>query len=101
LTEDLTRSRKVLEDRLGIAVPAIAYPYGVSNLEVAAAARDAGFEIGFVSDHGPRDAQRMMSWRGGVSGQSTPPELISLLLSWPLYPRLRHLLRRARGVSFS
>ena len=99
VSDDLVRSRKVLEDRLGLPVPTIAYPYGDSNPEVAAAARDAGFDIGFVSDHGPRDARRMMSWRGGVSGRLTPPELISLLQSWPLYPRLRHLLRRNRSLS--
>jgi hypothetical protein len=31
------------------------------------AAREAGFDLGFVSDHGPRDTRRMMAWRGGVS----------------------------------
>jgi peptidoglycan/xylan/chitin deacetylase (PgdA/CDA1 family) len=93
--DDLVRSRKVLEDRLGHAVTAIAYPYGASSPDIAAAARKAGFALGFVSDHGPRDDQHMMSWRGGVSGQLTPPELISLIRTWPLYPRLRHLIRRA------
>ena len=94
---DLTRSRLVLEDRLGARVAAIAYPYGDANGQVAATARASGFDVGFVSDHGPRDAQRMMSWRGGVSDRQTPTELISLLLSWPLYPRLRHLVRRGLG----
>jgi hypothetical protein len=41
----------------------------------------------------------MMSWRGGVSGRLTPTELISVLQSWPLYPRLRHLLRQAKSLS--
>jgi peptidoglycan/xylan/chitin deacetylase (PgdA/CDA1 family) len=94
---DMTRSRLILEDRLGVRVAAIAYPYGDANGHVAAAARASGFDVGFVSDHGPRDAQRMMSWRGGVSDRQSPTELISLLRSWPLYPRLRHLVRRARG----
>src|SRR5262249_37841855 len=44
LAEDLVRSREVLKDHLGVPVSAIAYPYGVSNPEVAAAARAAGFE---------------------------------------------------------
>jgi peptidoglycan/xylan/chitin deacetylase (PgdA/CDA1 family) len=96
VTDDLIRSRKTLEDRLGRPVQAIAYPYGASNPEVAAAARDAGFDLGFVSDHGPCDARSMMLWRAGVSGQLNPPELITLLRTWPLYPRLRHLVRRAR-----
>jgi peptidoglycan/xylan/chitin deacetylase (PgdA/CDA1 family) len=99
IREDLIRSRKVLEDQLGRPVTAVAYPYGASDTVVAAAARDAGFDVGFVSDHGPRDDMRMMSWRGGVSGRLTPTELISVLQSWPLYPRLRHLLRQAKSLS--
>ncbi len=94
---DISRSRLVLEDRLGAPVATIAYPYGEANGHVAAAARASGFDIGFVTDYGPRDAQRMMSWRGGVSDRHNPTELISLLRSWPLYPKLRHMVRRARG----
>jgi peptidoglycan/xylan/chitin deacetylase (PgdA/CDA1 family) len=97
--EDLARSREILEDRLGSPVRAIAYPYGAANPQVAAAARKAGFDVGFVSDHGPRDALNMMSWRGGVSGRLTAPELIAILRSWPLYPRLRHFFRQVSGLS--
>jgi peptidoglycan/xylan/chitin deacetylase (PgdA/CDA1 family) len=99
VSEDLIRSRRILEDRLGRPVLALAYPYGASNTNIATAAREAGFDLGFVSDHGPRDSRRMMLWRGGVSGRLTPPELISVLRSWPLYPRLRHLLRPNRSLS--
>jgi len=99
VSEDLIRSRRILEDRLGQRVVALAYPYGASNTNIATAAREAGFDLGFVSDHGPRDARRMMLWRGGVSGRLTPPELISVLRSWPLYPRLRHFLRPNRSLS--
>lgn len=94
LAEDLLRSRLTLEDRLGCAVPAIAYPYGASSPEVACAARAAGFDLGFIADHRPRDADGMMVWRGGVSGQLTPPELLSVMRCWPLYPRLRAWLRQ-------
>jgi peptidoglycan/xylan/chitin deacetylase (PgdA/CDA1 family) len=99
VADDLVRSRKTLEDQLGLPVGAIAYPYGDSNPDVAAAAHDAGFDIGFVTDHGPRDTRRMMCWRCGVSGRLTPPELVSLLRSWPLYPRLRHLARWTNIIS--
>ena len=98
LADDLVRSRETLEERLGLPVRAIAYPYGASNSTVAAAARAAGFDVGFVSDHGPRDDLRMMSWRGGVSGRLPQSELIAILRTWPLYPRLRQLVRHVGAV---
>jgi peptidoglycan/xylan/chitin deacetylase (PgdA/CDA1 family) len=50
---DLRRSRKVLEQRLGAPVRAIAYPWGKLGRHVSdetfAAARRAGFELGLIS----------------------------------------------------
>jgi hypothetical protein len=36
----------------------------------------------------------MMCWRAGVSGHTSYPELRSIMLSWPLHARLRHLFGR-------
>jgi peptidoglycan/xylan/chitin deacetylase (PgdA/CDA1 family) len=94
LAEDLSRSRRVLEDRLGQPVHAIAYPYGGCNAAVARAAREAGFSTGFILDHGARDQLGMMRWRAGIGGQATYAELRSIMLSWPLHARVRHLLGR-------
>jgi peptidoglycan/xylan/chitin deacetylase (PgdA/CDA1 family) len=99
VAKDLIRSRQMLEEHLGLPIRAIAYPYGVSNPRIAACARKIGFEVGFVSDHGPRDSTHMMAWRGGISGRLTPPELLAILETWPLYPRIRHLVRRVGSVS--
>jgi peptidoglycan/xylan/chitin deacetylase (PgdA/CDA1 family) len=99
VARDLIRSRETLEDRLGLPIRAIAYPYGVCDPSIAACARQSGFEVGFVSDHGPRDSTHMMAWRGGVSSRLTPPELLAILETWPLYPRIRHLSRRLGSAS--
>jgi peptidoglycan/xylan/chitin deacetylase (PgdA/CDA1 family) len=44
LREELTRSRRSLEDRLGRAVTTMAYPYGYSSARVRRAVRAAGYE---------------------------------------------------------
>ncbi len=49
LTEDrlrfeLQHSKALLEDRLGLPVPGLAYPFGYSNAQVRRAARDAGHQ---------------------------------------------------------
>ena len=43
-----------------LVVLTIAFPYGVSNLEVASVAREVGFKLGFGSDHGTRASRRML-----------------------------------------
>jgi hypothetical protein len=51
----------MLEQKLGIPVGAVAYPYGVHNQRIRAAAMDAGYEVAFttygqrVSYHTPAD----------------------------------------------
>ena len=99
LKQDLRGSRLRLEDELGAAVTAIAYPYGVCDERVALSAREAGFEVGFIADHGPRDKTGMMTWRVGISGSNAPAEMDSVLQTWPLYPKLRHLIRRRGALS--
>jgi peptidoglycan/xylan/chitin deacetylase (PgdA/CDA1 family) len=49
LTEELSKSRRTLKDRLGVDVDLVCYPYGDCDDAVAAAARDAGYRVGFVS----------------------------------------------------
>ena len=99
LKQDLRKSRLRLEDELGASVTSIAYPYGICNERVALSAREAGFEVGFIADHGPRDTSGMMTWRVGISGSNPPAKVLSVLQTWPLYPRLRHLVRRNGALS--
>jgi peptidoglycan/xylan/chitin deacetylase (PgdA/CDA1 family) len=46
LREDLYSSKAQLEDKLGAAIPGLAYPYGYSNARVRQAARDIGYDYG-------------------------------------------------------
>lgn len=48
LREELSVSKAELEDRLGTAVPGLAYPYGYSNAMVREAARAAGYSYGYA-----------------------------------------------------
>jgi len=43
LRDELTTSKELLEDGLGLAVPSLAYPFGYSNARVRQAARDIGY----------------------------------------------------------
>jgi peptidoglycan/xylan/chitin deacetylase (PgdA/CDA1 family) len=45
---ELEESKAVLERRLGIEVPAVAYPFGRFNARVLAAAKKTGYRIGFT-----------------------------------------------------
>jgi peptidoglycan/xylan/chitin deacetylase (PgdA/CDA1 family) len=54
--QELLQSRRILEDRLGLAVDAFAYPFGTRadfNATVAGLAKDAGYQLAFTSQHGP------------------------------------------------
>jgi len=46
LREELHASRARLEDRLGVTVAGVAYPFGYSNLRVRDVAREAGYAYG-------------------------------------------------------
>lgn len=52
LQGELERSKKTLEDRLGIAITALAYPFGRFNRKVMAAAQRAGYRLGLTSRPG-------------------------------------------------
>ncbi len=47
LAQELAGSRAALEDALGISVQSVAYPFGRADARVRAAARAAGFTLGF------------------------------------------------------
>ena len=47
LRSELDGSRRVLEDGLGVAVGAVAYPFGRADARVRTAARAAGYSLGF------------------------------------------------------
>jgi peptidoglycan/xylan/chitin deacetylase (PgdA/CDA1 family) len=44
LRDELTTSKSLLEDGLGVAVPNLAYPFGYSNARVRQVAREIGYE---------------------------------------------------------
>ena len=48
LRDELYVSKARLEDRLGISVPGLAYPFGYSNTTVRQVARAAGYEYGYA-----------------------------------------------------
>ena len=52
LNEELAESKRVLEERLGIPVKALAVPGGFWNQRVAEAARQAGYDVVWVSTIG-------------------------------------------------
>ncbi len=58
LKEELSSSKKYLEDCLGKEVKAIAYPYGEVNRRVRASAEEAGYTIGVCSRFGINDNLR-------------------------------------------
>ncbi len=49
----LTRSKSVLEDKLGITVDMLAWPYGIVDPELEAAAKRAGYGVAFGFGGGP------------------------------------------------
>jgi peptidoglycan/xylan/chitin deacetylase (PgdA/CDA1 family) len=48
LSWELERSKRILEQRLGMEIPAVAYPFGRFNMRVLRAAHRAGYRIGFT-----------------------------------------------------
>jgi peptidoglycan/xylan/chitin deacetylase (PgdA/CDA1 family) len=65
---ELSESRRWLEDTLGRAVEAVAYPYGSASPAVLQSARSAGFTIGACSRTGTNTASRdpLMLCRTGI-----------------------------------
>jgi peptidoglycan/xylan/chitin deacetylase (PgdA/CDA1 family) len=51
LREELSASKNLLEDKLGFAVPGLAYPFGYSSRNVRQMARDLGYAYGYAVDN--------------------------------------------------
>jgi peptidoglycan/xylan/chitin deacetylase (PgdA/CDA1 family) len=73
LSEQIARSRRELEQRLGITVDAFAYPFGTQrdfNLATERALVDAGYRLAFTAQHGAvrRAANRYALPRVKVEG---------------------------------
>jgi peptidoglycan/xylan/chitin deacetylase (PgdA/CDA1 family) len=51
LREELHGPKSLLEDKLGIPVPGLAYPFGYSNGKVRRAARETGYTYGYAVDN--------------------------------------------------
>lgn len=51
LREELSVSKDQLEERLGRAVPGLAYPFGYSNQKVREVARELGYAYGYAVDN--------------------------------------------------
>jgi len=49
LADEIVRSKQVLEDKLGIRVDTIAYPFGLHNDKIHAAVKAAGYEAAFTT----------------------------------------------------
>jgi peptidoglycan/xylan/chitin deacetylase (PgdA/CDA1 family) len=65
---ELTRSRRTIRERLGVAARTVSYPFGRCNARVMAAAGAAGFEAGFslYPRHHNRRVERFALRRNGV-----------------------------------
>jgi peptidoglycan/xylan/chitin deacetylase (PgdA/CDA1 family) len=108
LREELYVSKGALEDKLGIAVPGLAYPYGYSSARVRQVARELGYGYGYAVANAmttsaadnfalPRLTVRrsttMADFRRMVAGRDTPALRRDRMLT-----RGYALVRRARSV---
>lgn len=78
LRSELRDSKRILEDRLGVEVKAIAFPFGRHNRRVVAEAADAGYKCGFASS--PNGATSVMAiGRMGVHAMDGDAALARML----------------------
>lgn len=79
--DEAVRSRAALEDRLGVAVTAFAYPYGAHDAAVMAEVARAGFEIAVTTEprgSAPGDAPLAVP-RIEVGGEAATAALVAAL----------------------
>jgi peptidoglycan/xylan/chitin deacetylase (PgdA/CDA1 family) len=67
LWNEIAGSKKVLEDRLGVAIDTFAYPYGAYNSAVAAATRGAGYRSARTVDFGTHYTVKDLATLAGVT----------------------------------
>lgn len=72
LTDELRGSRELLEERLSVAVSAIAYPFGRSDSRVRNTARAAGYRLGFGTHPTADSPDPLHQPRTLVSGLDSP-----------------------------
>jgi peptidoglycan/xylan/chitin deacetylase (PgdA/CDA1 family) len=81
LAEDTKRTREILEKRLGVPIPTLAYPYGDQNESVRRVVGEAGTKAAVTTEPGISklgdDLLRLP--RVEIDGDCTPERLISLL----------------------
>lgn len=82
VTGQLTRSKEVLERRLGVRVDALAWPFGIYDTYLEEAAQRAGYETAFAFEGGPAHAgcDTFAIPRIPVSEKDTGPSLARLLI---------------------
>ena len=99
LRDELTTSADVLEG-LGLPRPrAVAYPHGDVDAAVDAAARDAGYAVGFTVEAGAveRGTPRMLLPRIEVLAEDGP-FAVALKVLCARHPHLRRVLGRVRQL---
>lgn len=84
LAEELTASRRILEDITGREVTAISYPFGRCNATVAAAAEQAGYTAGYTMRFPEATDQPLCRGRVPVYGYDTPRSVLWKLRSGPM-----------------
>jgi hypothetical protein len=92
LREELSRSKKYLEDLLGTPVPAISYPNGSVDRRVRDAAQEAGYTLGGTSRYGVNMPKRdpLLLCRTELTAWDSVDDLrLKLEGHWDWY-RLRH-----------
>jgi len=98
LAEELTASKRRLEEELGRPCRYLAYPFGDCDDRVRAAARDAGYEVAFGLPGDPTGRDRFDVFRVGVWRRDSPKKL-----AFKARPSVRSPLairvRRALGVT--
>jgi peptidoglycan/xylan/chitin deacetylase (PgdA/CDA1 family) len=81
LAKDTKRTREILEDRLGVPVPTLAYPYGDQNESVRRIVKEAGTRAAVTTERGISklgdDLFRLP--RLEIAGECTAGKFISLL----------------------
>ncbi len=86
LEQELVMCQELLRQQLGAALPALAYPGGDHDSVVVAAARRAGFELGFTTRRGVNDL-RHLDWlrldRINIGTASTAPVIRAQLAVLP------------------
>ncbi len=52
-TQEIVKSKKLLEEKVGAEITTFAYPYGKLNPKIKSAVKDAGYKFGLATDSGP------------------------------------------------